>query len=193
MQKYIRNIASEEKEKKTFVNHNIEPKKGNTTIHFNRSMEIPKTTAYVHLTGAVKYWQQTAYEMYMIGELLSKRFLQTIREEEGESYGVQINGSLQKLPSSRFDIVLNFDCKPEKKEKLIEIVWKELNQLKNNPPVGGDLDDIKKDMLKQREESKMTNSFWNSVLSAIYLWDNQYLNEGDYENLTYEELPNSNQ
>ncbi|MGM8363655.1 insulinase family protein [Flavobacterium sp. ARAG 55.4] len=117
IQKYMRNIASEEKEKETFVNHNIEPKKGNTTIHFNRSMEIPKTTDYVHLTGAVKYWQQTAYEMYMIGELLSKRFLQTIREEEGGSYGVQINGSLQKLPSSRFDIVLNFDCKPEKKRK----------------------------------------------------------------------------
>lgn len=180
IQKYIGNIASDEKEKETFVNHHIEPKKGKTTIHFNRSMEIPKTTAYVNLTGDIKYSQQTAYEMYIIGELLSKRFLQTIREEEGGSYGVQVKGSLQKFPAPSYDLELNFDCNPEKREKLMEIVWKELNQLKNNPPIASDLEDIKKAMLKQRDESKITNAFWSSILSAVYLYDNQYLNEKEY-------------
>ncbi|MEN2401481.1 insulinase family protein [Flavobacterium sp. MC2016-06] len=183
IQKYIGNITSNESVKENFIDYNINPKKGKTTVHFNRAMEIPKTTAYVNLTGAAKYSQQDALEMYVIGELLSKRFLQTIREEEGGSYGVSVEGSLSKFPKPSFNLSLSFDCNPEKKERLMEIIWKELNQIKTNLPIASDLEDIKKAMLKKREESKITNSFWSSILSSIYMYDNPYNNDAEYAKL----------
>jgi zinc protease len=183
IQKYIGNIKSNPALKETFVDHNIEPAKGKTVVHFKRPMEVAKTTVYLSLTGKIAYSKENATGLYIIGELLSKRFLQTIREEEGGSYGVNVAGNLEVIPSPSFDLSLTFDCNPEKEEKLMQIVWKELNDLKTNPVHANDLEDIKKELLKTREESTKTNSFWNSTLYNSTLNQIPFLQDEEYKNL----------
>ncbi|MEL1255920.1 insulinase family protein [Flavobacterium sp. DGU38] len=183
IQKYIGNLKSNPGQKENFADHHIEPKKGKTVVHFTRPMEIPKASVYLNLTGKTEYSKENAMTIYIIGELLSKRFLQTIREEEGGSYGVSVGGTLEQIPSSTFSLALTFDCNPEKKEKLMQIVWKELNDLKTVPVNANDLEDIKKALIKNREESLKTNSFWNSTLYNNSLNQVPFLQDEEYKNL----------
>ena len=183
IQKYIGNIKSNPSLKENYVDHNMEPKKGKTEVHFKRPMEVAKTTVYLNLTGTIEYSKENALSMYVIGELLSKRFLQTIREEEGGSYGVNVGGNLEIIPKPTFSLALTFDCNPDKEEKLMQIVWKELNDLKSNPVNANDLEDIKKALLKNREESLKTNSYWNTTLYDNSLNQIPFLQEEEYKNL----------
>ncbi|MGO4770386.1 M16 family metallopeptidase [Flavobacterium sp. W22_SRS_FK3] len=183
IQKYIGNLKSNPALKENFVDHNIEPKKGKTVVHFKRPMEVPKTTVYLNLTGKTAYSKENALSMYVIGEILSKRFLQTIREEEGGSYGVSVGGNLELIPEPTFSLALTFDCNPEKEEKLMQIVWKELNDLKSNPVNANDLEDIKKALLKNREESLKNNSFWNTTLYNNSLNQIPFLQDEEYKNI----------
>lgn len=183
IQKYIGNIKSNPALKENYVDHNIEPKKGKTEVHFKRPMEVAKTTVYLNLTGTIEYSKENALSMYVIGEILSKRFLQTIREEEGGSYGVNVGGNLEIMPKPTFSLALTFDCNPDKEEKLMQIVWKELNDLKSNPVNANDLEDIKKALLKNREESLKTNSFWSTTLYNNTLNQIPFLQDEEYKNL----------
>ncbi|KUJ61418.1 hypothetical protein AR687_13360 [Flavobacteriaceae bacterium CRH] len=183
IQKYIGNINSNPALKENFIDHNIEPAKGKTVVHFKRPMEVAKTTVYLNLTGKIDYSKENALSIYIIGEILSKRFLQTIREEEGGSYGVNVGGNLELIPKPTFSLALTFDCNPDKQEKLMQIIWKELNDLKVNPVNANDLEDIKKALLKTREESLKTNSFWNSTIYNNTLNQIPFLQDDEYKNL----------
>jgi zinc protease len=183
IQKYIGNIKSNPDLKENYVDHNIEPKKGKTEVHFKRPMEVPKTTVYLNLTGKTEYSKENAMNIYVIGQLLSKRFLQTIREEEGGSYGVNVGGTLEQIPTPTYSLALTFDSNPDKQEKLMQIVWKELNDLKTVPVNANDLEDIQKALLKNREESLKTNSFWNSTIYNNSLNQIPFLQDDEYKNL----------
>ncbi|MFC0080171.1 M16 family metallopeptidase, partial [Flavobacterium procerum] len=183
IQKYIGNLKSNPAVKETFADHNIGPKKGKTVVHFKRPMEVAKSTVYLNLTGKTEYSKENAMTMYIIGELLSKRFLQTIREEEGGSYGVNVGGNLELIPKPSFSLALTFDCNPEKQEKLMQIVWKEINDLKTNPVNANDLEDIKKALLKNREESLKTNTFWATTLYNYSLNQIPFSTDEEYKNL----------
>lgn len=183
IQKYIGNIKSNPALKENYIDHNIEPKKGKTIVHFKRPMEVAKTTVYLNLAGKTEYSKENALSIYIIGEILSKRFLQTIREEEGGSYGVNVGGNLEMIPKPAFSLALTFDCNPDKEEKLMQIVWKELNDLKSNPVNANDLEDIKKALLKNREESLKTNSFWNTTIYNNTLNQIPFLQDDEYKNL----------
>ncbi|WDF57864.1 insulinase family protein [Flavobacterium sp. KACC 22758] len=183
IQIYIGNIKSNPALKENYIDHNIEPKKGKTIVHFKRPMEVAKTTVYLNLAGKTEYSKENALSIYIIGEILSKRFLQTIREEEGGSYGVNVGGNLEMIPKPAFSLALTFDCNPDKEEKLMQIVWKELNDLKSNPVNANDLEDIKKALLKNREESLKTNSFWNTTIYNNTLNQIPFLQDDEYKNL----------
>ena len=183
IQKYIGNLKSNPALKETFIDHNIEPKKGKTIVHFKRPMEVAKSTVYLNITDKTEYSKENAMTMYIIGELLSKRFLQTIREEEGGSYGVNVGGNLELIPKPTFSLALTFDCNPDKQEKLMQIVWKEINDLKTNPVNANDLEDIKKALLKNREESLKTNSFWTTTIYNNTLNQIPFSTDEEYKSL----------
>nr|WP_315242202.1 insulinase family protein [uncultured Flavobacterium sp.] len=183
IKKYIGNIKSSPAVKENFIDQKMEPAKGKTIVDFKRPMETPKTSVYLHLTGDIKYSKENAVGMYIIGELLSKRFLQTIREEEGGSYGVNAAGNLPVIPKPRFDLAISFDCNPEKRGRLMQIVWQELNDLKSKPANGSDLEDIKKALLKNREESMKKNASWSDIIYNIQMNEIAFLNDSDYKNL----------
>ncbi|WP_269235557.1 M16 family metallopeptidase [Flavobacterium flavigenum] len=183
IQKYIGNLKSNPALKETFIDHNIEPKKGKTIVHFKRPMEVAKSTVYLNITDKTEYSKENAMTMYIIGELLSKRFLQTIREEEGGSYGVNVGGNLELIPKPTFSLALTFDCNPDKQEKLMQIVWKEINGLKTDPVNANDLEDIKKALLKNREESLKSNSFWNTAIYNSTLNQIPFSTDEEYKSL----------
>jgi len=185
IQKYIGSIPGTS-EKENFVDHNVRPAKGKTVNHFERQMEVPKTTVYTRLTGDMKYTRINRLGMSILGKLLTKRYMESIREEEGGSYGVSVGGSMNKIPREEFRMTITFDTDPEKREKLLGIVWSEMNGIKNNGPDLSDLEEVKRALIKVRKEQLDKNGFWmSSILNSL-------MSEMDFQNMEeYTEFVNS--
>ncbi len=173
--KYIGNIKSTDR-KESWVNHNIRPAKGYTKRTVEREMEFPKATVYYSLINDVDYSLKTRTYVRVIAELLNKRYLETIREEEGGSYGVSVQPSISKRTYEHASITMYFDCDPEKMDKLIGIMKAEIDNLVKNGVKVDDLEEIKKSYLKSREESENENSFWLSVIQGSLINDEPITN-----------------
>jgi zinc protease len=182
IKKYIGNISSS-KRKENWVNHNIRPAKGETKRVLNRNMEVPKTTVYVGLNSEVDYNLETRMYVRVIADLLSKRYMETIREEEGGSYGVGVRPSIVKRPYEHATISINFDCDPKKQERLKEIVFEEIDRISKKPCSATDLEEIKKNYIKNRAEAEKQNNFWLSVIQSSLMNNEDLTSKEDYNKL----------
>ncbi|WP_229130312.1 pitrilysin family protein [Ancylomarina sp. 16SWW S1-10-2] len=180
--KYIGNITSTNR-KESFVDHKVGPAKGKTIKTFNRKMAVPKTTVSYALSGEFDYTLKNRLMLNVVSQLLSKRYMTTIREEEGGSYGVGVSPSASKLPSSEFSININFDTDPAKCDRLMEIVKEELVKIQKEACNADDLNEIKNNFIKSREESELKNGFWMGVIQNNLMLGSKYTSKEDYKKI----------
>ncbi len=102
----------------------------------------------------------------MLSEWLTKRYLETIREEEGGSYGVQVGANLSQFPSPLFSLEINFDCNPDKADALVKIVHAELSRVQTENIPANMLEDIKQSIVKNHQEQIKQNNYWLNALTS---------------------------
>ena len=106
--------------------------------------------------------------MTTIGSILSMRYLESIREKEGGSYGVGVRGSIRNVPFDQASVLMQFDTDPEKQAKLMGIIHSEVNEIVNNGPRIDDLNKVKENMLKQYKQDLEQNNWWTAKLQDYY-------------------------
>ncbi|MDW7694493.1 insulinase family protein [Flammeovirgaceae bacterium SG7u.111] len=124
VKKYLGNIPADITEK--VADHQMRPKKGIAKVHVSEEMETPQTTVSVYFNGKIPYSKESNIEAYMVGELLNKRYMERIREEE--SYGVSVGGDVASVPVGNYSVSVDFDCNPDKAGELLKIVYAELEE-----------------------------------------------------------------
>lgn len=92
-----------------------------------------------------------------IGDLLKLRYTETLREEEGGTYGASAKAYLQKEPVEQASVSITFDANPNKVEGLIKIVHNEIQKLAEGDIDQSDLNKTLTNYLKEREEAKDGN------------------------------------
>jgi len=127
-EKYLGTISTEQ-QKETFKDHGIYPPEGKVKKVIERKMEVPKATVHVNYNGQFDYNLRNKILMDFIDHILELRYTETIREEQGGSYGVGVRASASEYPRERFDLSIQFDCAPEKYEMLKGIVYDEVEKL----------------------------------------------------------------
>lgn len=182
IQKYIGNISFTNKTE-AFVDHKVGPAKGKTSRIFEREMAVPKTTVTYALQGDFDYTLENRLMLNMVSQLLSKRYMTTIREEEGGSYGVGVSPSASKLPTPEFSLNINFDCDPAKYNRLLDIVNEEIVKIQNEDCDAIDLNEIKNNFSKSREEAELQNSFWMSSIQKNLMLGSKLTSKEDYKKL----------
>ena len=144
--------------------------------YFSRSMETITATNYIQYTSYdIPYNMANDLNMEMIGRILDKRYLESIREREGGSYGVHTSGSMSIEPVQEAELSMYFDTDPQKQERLMQIIHEEIQQIVNNGPLTSDLQKEKESMLKDYEEDLEKNTYWRSILNTYYLYGDNYL------------------
>jgi zinc protease len=106
--------------------------------------------------------------MTAIGNILSMRYLESIREKEGGSYGVGVRGSVNNVPVEEAILLMQFDTDPLKHDKLMKIIHSEVATIVANGPRVDDLQKVKENMLKKYSEDMADNGWWQSVLERYY-------------------------
>ena len=150
--------------KETFKDLGIYPPKGIVKNNYTRKLEVPKATVFVGYTGEIPYTLENKVLMDYVESVLNIIYTETIREKEGGSYGVSVNGSMNKLPKQRFVFQIFFDTDPAKKDRLTAIVYDEVKKLMEDGPSETNLNKAKEFMLKKHQEDLTENSYWSDII-----------------------------
>ena len=165
---------------------------GTQKNYFTREMEIKTASNRIQYTSYdMPYTLANDLNMEMIGRILSTRYIESIREREGGSYGVGCAGWMNRYPVPYAQLVMQFDTDPEKQEKLIGIIHEEVMTIVENGPLATDLQKEKESMLKDFEEDLEKNSYWDTILSMYYKHNINYITDykAAVEAITAETVP----
>lgn len=154
-----------------------------TYNHFEREMETPKTTINIDFHGDIQYSKQNSVMMDLLAELLNKRYLDVIREEEGGSYGVGVRAGVDKFPREEYNLLIRFDTDPTKADKLKGMVYDEVQNLFKLGVQEDELIEAKKNFIKERQENLRKNGYWLGVIQHEYVYGEPMLSLEAYEKM----------
>ena len=159
------------KAREEVIDHHVRITPGMQKNYFTRKMETTTASNRIQYTSYdMPYSLANDLNMEMIGRILSTRYLESIREREGGSYGVATYGDMSILPVPRASLIMQFDTDPKKQERLMEIIHEEVQTIIKDGPLATDLQKEKESMLKDYQEDLENNKYWRSALYLYYMY-----------------------
>ena len=141
-------------------------KKIDRDVHLK--MEDPKSTVRITYKNDFAYSLKDALVARALGDILTLRYTETLREQEGGTYGASAFAGLSKRPVEKATIMVGFDCNPEKVDILVGIVHEELLKIAAGDIDQTDLDKTTTNYLKERGQEKGFNQYDMGVLTNFY-------------------------
>jgi zinc protease len=167
VEKYIGSIISYPGREK-WIDRKVMPPRGKFIKEVGLTLTVPKSTVFLSHNSDLKYNSFNNVTLKVIQGILDLVFTEKVREEAGGTYGVSINISSQKFPVQEATDLIMFDCDPAKANDLKAIIYKELNNLISYGPGKENLDKTVSNLLKNREETRLHNTYWSNALYAYY-------------------------
>ncbi len=135
-------------------------------IDFSMSlpMKTEKNTCYICYTNRYPYTWREALCIDILGRILDLRYTESMREDEGGTYGVGVRGSLSRMPDEEYSLDIQFSTDPAVYDRLLPLVEKEIRQIAKKGPRADDLDKVRRNLIKKHEENLQTNGAWQSLL-----------------------------
>jgi len=153
-----------------FKDNGLRAVSGNHKMEFRKG-EDQKSLILDVFKGELPYSEDLALQTTMVGEILSIKVIEEIREKMGAMYSGGFGGSLEKYPYPHYTLQGYFPCGPENVEPILKEVSKEIAALKTSGPSQKDLDKVKQAIIEKRKEGIKTNNYWTSKLEQLLFWD----------------------
>lgn len=182
VEKYIGSLPSDGR-KETFIDRKVVQPKGRITKEISLPLTIPKSTVYISFAHEMKYNPYNYLGLEVINGILDLVYTEKVREDKGGTYGVGVSLSEQKRPSQLAEGIITFDCDPVRAAELKAIIYNELDSIMIKGPSQVNLDKAVSNILKTREEGKMHNAYWVTVLSRYYSYGINSNDPANYENI----------
>lgn len=128
----------------------------------------PKSTVNVMFSGDCKYDPKEALTLDALGEVLSIKLTEELRENESGVYGVGARGSMTKVPYGSYNFSISFPCAPENAETLTQSALRELQKIIDNGPEQKDLDKYKEAERLEYKENITKNNYWMTNFSRSF-------------------------
>ena len=142
-------------------------------------METPKSSVRIAFVKDIAFSQRNRILVSYLSDILTLRYTESLREKEGGTYGAQVKASIDKLPVSKGNLHITFDCDADKVEHLLPIVYQEIDKIKKGEIAAEDIEKTRTNYLKSREDSKNFNSY---SMNLIYNYFENDYNMNDPKN-----------
>jgi zinc protease len=133
-----------------------------------RKGQAPQSFVNIVYNGETDYSPEKAYYMESLGEILSIKLIENLREKESGVYTVRANANMSKIPYGSYSFNISFPCGPENVDRLIKIALAEVQKIIENGPTTADLEKVKENQLQNYKQNIKQNSYW---LSELYSAD----------------------
>ncbi len=163
VEKYIGSLPTTGKPTE-YIDHNLEVVPGKVKNIFNAPMTTPKSSVLLVYSGDVEYNHENVIAMQAFRYTLDLIYTETIREEEGATYGVGTQGNVSAVPQQKGGMIIQFDTDPARVEEMIVLAIQGVEQIAENGPTEEQMVKIRENFLKNISESRISNSYWASNL-----------------------------
>ena len=184
IEKYIGSLPNVER-KESWVDHKIRPAKGTTTRDIDIKFTTPKAIVSVAFHKEMKAEPANILKANILRGILDLRYTTNIREKEGGTYGVSVRNGFSRIPVQKATMAMQFECDPAKAEHLKSLIYKEIEEIKANGVTEDEVQNIVKNLLKNREQGVKSNKY---VISALTSYVQTGVNDTDPKN--FEEILN---
>ncbi|MBR1510862.1 MAG: insulinase family protein [Bacteroidales bacterium] len=168
VEKYIGSLPKGKKAT-DWIDRNVDIVKGEVQNIFEADMQTPKSTVLQVYSADMPYSYATSAAMEAISYILDMRYVESLREEEGGTYGASTNASLSRRPKERAVIQTYFDCKPALCDKLRELAVKGIKELAEEGPTDEEVNMAKLNLQKNIPESRQRNNWWKNNIEIFLL------------------------
>lgn len=172
IEKYIGSIPDIER-KEMWRDNKVGPADGHVSREVITEMKDPKAIIYVHFHGEIPCTPENVEYLNAIQYILNMRYVESIREKEGGSYGVSVYNTLYSRPINNYKITMSFTCAPERADYLKKLLLDELTNIKNNGVTDDEVLKTKENFLKTMPENLKNNNF---IVDRV----KNYINNGVY-------------
>lgn len=120
-------------------------------------------------TGETTYSAKEDLAMQALGEILTIKLIEELREKEGGVYGASAYGGLNKVPYGSYTFAISYPTNPASVDKLIELTLAEIEKIKKNGPDAADLTKFKEGEMTDYTNSLKENRYWLGVLTSSFI------------------------
>ena len=183
--KYIGSLPKGKKPT-AWTDRHIDYVKGNVEDIFAVDMETPKSTVLQVYSAEVPYSEKVKAELDAAKYILDIRYVNSLREDEGGTYGASVMVDVSRKPKEEALIQVYFDCRPSVCDKLRSIAIDGMKDLAENGPTAEEVSMAILNLKKNIPEDRINNRHWMSVLEDIveYSEDTDILREEAVNGLT---------
>lgn len=171
LEKYIGSLPGTA-QKENFKDLGIRPPAGKIDKIITKGAD-PKSMVAMVFTAPATYNSKEAFALNSLGEVMSIKLIEQLREEKGGVYGVSASGNLGRIPYSSSSFTITFPCAPENADTLSKAALDELRKIIKIGVTAEDLEKIKEQQKRKLEVDMKQNQFWmNSLYEACFYGSN---------------------
>ena len=189
IEQYIASLPAQKGKKSNWVNQDGMPQ-GQVINHFTRKMESPKDyEVIIWHNNELPHTLENEIKAEILGEALSRVYLQKIREDAGAAYSTQAMGQTGMQGDKPMTMVLAIcPVNPEFEEMALNIMNEEMANACNNIDATA-VSEAVESMLKDYNTNIKENWFWTSILSDYLMYG--YDGVTSYEQILKAQTPAS--
>ena len=158
IEKYLGSLPNEGEGTK-WVDRKMEFPKGVTHKTVNKGTE-PKSMVGFIIKNDFEYNIENRLELQMLIKILSIRLRESMREDQGGVYGVQVQQSNKLYPKPNYNLVIYWGCSPDNVDTLVQTVFNEMDYLIENGPGDVNLGKATETYFRDLESNQEQNKYW---------------------------------
>jgi zinc protease len=145
----------------------IRPPTGTVEQVVRRGSE-PQSQTFMAFSGPYQYSELNDYMLATLGELLTNRLTDHLREKLGGTYGVGARLSGSRTDAHMFTATVSFGSAPDRAEELTKAVFADIKALSDSGPTAAEIEKVRTAQTRARETNVKTNFFWTNELGNAY-------------------------
>ncbi|MBE6176028.1 MAG: insulinase family protein [Rikenellaceae bacterium] len=190
VEKYIGSLPTSKKVEYAVVDDGVRFVDGNVVNDFRTTMQQPKVSVRLVYSGDMANNAKNRMIVELLSRALDSRYMISIREEKGGTYGVSVQGGIEKYPTEEYMMAIIFDTNEQLADELIEICDKEIKKIAEEGPLADDVAKSKEFLQKNYNNVLENNGGWMSAITRWYEEGYNYKEEylGVLESVTLEDV-----
>ena len=190
VEKYIGALPTCKKVEYAVVDDGVRMAKGGVTNDFRTAMQQPKVSVYLTFNGDMADNAKNRLIVDLLSRALDNRYMVSIREEKGGTYGVSVQGGIEEYPVENYFMAIAFDTNEALADELIEICDKEIRKIAEEGPLAEDVAKAKEFLQKNYNNVLENNGGWMSAITRWYEEGYNYKEEylGILESVTLDDI-----
>ena len=190
VEKYIGSLPTSKSAEYAVVDDGVRYAEGGVTNDFRTPMQQPKVSVRLVYTGAIEDNAKNRLIVDLLSRALDSRYMISIREEKGGTYGVSVQGAVEEYPVENYFMAIVFDTNEQLADELVEICDAEIRNIAENGPLAEDVAKAKEFLQKNYGNVLENNGGWMSAITRWYEEGYNYKEEylGILNSITLEDI-----